>query len=293
MILTIDTPKGDVMPSNQFGAPEPSGGQGRGAASLIPDTYKRFEAPAGMQDVAELYEGKFDIKFETLHFFSDTLLHELHRLDDHAEVPPEVEITSRKDASIIEDINVLSDIANNTPDDPARRAVYFETLKTIYGKLASTPADVTHDPDMLFLGIEREGRALAEAMGWLPRGHNCHPHAKRIPYQGGLLVGVTEIADLDAYFKCVIIDGAIASGATIISLIQKVRPFISSYRVYSVHSTLEGLHAINRYCTSTGLDLSLTVGHATRGLNEKFYAVALPNTKMLVVGDLGDTISSL
>lgn len=283
------------MPSNVFGAPEPppTGGQQGGVVNFTPDSYTRFGAPAGMQEVAALFESKYEIKFETLHFFSDSLLRELHRLDNHPELPPETEITSDKDASIIEDINVLSDIANNTPDDPARRAVYFETLKTVYGKLASTPADATHDPDMLFLGIEREGRALAEAMGWLPSGHNCHPHAKRIPYQGGLLVGVTEIEDLDAYFKCVIIDGAIASGATVISVIQKVRPFISSYKVYSVHSSLEGLHAVNRYCASTGLDLRLTVGHATRGLNKKFYAVAQPNTKMLVVGDLGDTISGL
>jgi hypothetical protein len=40
-----------------------------------------------------------------------------------------------------------------------------------------------------------------------------------------------------------------------------------------------------------GLSVKITVGHATLGLNDKFYAVDQVNTKLVVVGDLGDTIN--
>jgi hypothetical protein len=247
-----------------------------------------------MQEAAAKFEHTFNIEFDTLHFFSETLLNKLHQIgNDTVGLPSEVEVTSEKDPTIIQDVQVLSDIVNNAPLEPAQRTRYFETLKAIYRKLRSTPDEFKQDRSMLFIGIEREGRILAGDLKWLPDGHHTHPHAKRIPYEGGLLVGVTEISDLEAYFKCLIIDGAIASGATIISVIEKVRPLISSYRVYSVHSTYEGLHAITRYCASTGLDIKVTVGHATRGLDEKFYATDGPDTKLLVVGDLGDTIAPL
>lgn len=284
------------MPPEHFEVPDSSdpGGHEEGAEVLRPVTYVRSEAPREMQEAAAKFERTFDIKFETLHFFSEPLLSKLHNLGgDVAGLPPEVEVTSEKDPTIIRDIQVLSDIVNKTPLEPAQRMHYFETLKAVYRKLHSTPDEFKQDRGMLFIGIEREGRILARDLEWLPEGHHTHPHAKRIPYEGGLLVGVTEIEDLEAYFRCLIIDGAIASGATIISVIEKVRPLISFYRVYSVHSTYEGLHAITRYCASTGLDVKVTVGHATQGLNEKFYATDGPDTKMLVVGDLGDTIAPL
>ncbi len=284
------------MLPEHFDVPELSdaGGGEEGVEILRPVTYARAEAPGGMRAAAEELERKFKIEFESLYFFSDSLLRKLHRIDgDIADLPPEIEVTSGKDPTIIQDIQVLTDIVNNAPGDPAQRARYFETLKAIYRKLHSSPEEFTQDRSMLFIGVEREGRILARHLEWLPAGHHTSPHAKRMRYDGGLLVGVTKMENLEAYFKCLVIDGAIASGATIISIIEKVRPLISSYRVYSVHGTYEGLHALSRYCNSTGLDVKVTVGHATRGLNSKFYAVDTPHTKLLVVGDLGDTISDL
>lgn len=284
------------MPSEQFGVPKSSdlGGHEEGAEMLRPVTYARAEAPEEMQTAAEEFERTFNIEFETLHFFPEFLLRKLHHIEGAGTgLPPEIEITSEKDQTITQDIQVLSNIVNNMPVDPTQRARYFETLKAIYRKLHSSPDEFKQDRSMLFIGIEREGRILARDLEWLPLEHHANPHAKRIRYEGGLLVGVTKIENLEAYSKCLIIDGAIASGATIISVIEKVRPLISSYKVYSVHSTYEGLHAISRYCASTGLDIKVTVGHATQGLNNKFYAVEGLNTKLLVVGDLGDTISDL
>jgi hypothetical protein len=257
---------------------------------LTPVRYMRFEAPQEMQLAAEQYEKKFGVKFDSLTFLSESLLRELHRVESKSELPGNIEIASESDSTILADIEELSSVANSASTDASQRGHYFATLKAIYKKLKSNPEPSIQDEDILFVGIEREGRILAKSLGWLP-SKGLHPHAKRIPFEGGLLVGLSEIPDLEAYFKAIIIDGAIASGATIISIIDKLRPLISSFSVYSVHATYEGLNAINRYCEKTGLNISITVGHATHGLNKKFYAVDSINTKMMVVGDLGDTIS--
>jgi len=245
-----------------------------------------------MQVAASHYEKKFGVTFDSLTFFSKELLSELHRTEPEiTEIPANIEIASQSDTTILADVDILSRVANIESTDLAQREQYFSTLKAIYRKLKSPPEKASQGEDILVVGIEREGRILAKSLGWFSIGRDLRPHAKRIPYKGGLLVGLSEFPDLEAYLKSIIIDGAIATGATIISVIDKLRPLISSFSIYSVHATYEGLHAINRYCVATGLSLNITVGHATLGLNEKFYAVDQVNTKLLVVGDLGDTIN--
>lgn len=130
-------------------------------------------------------------------------------------------------------------------------------------------------------------------MGWLPIGHSMNPHAKRIPYEGGLIVGLSAFPQFINYDRCMIVDGAIASGATLIAIIEKLRSITSTFYIYSVHSSYEGLRAITRYGLSANVNITITVGHATTGMNAKYYAVYPDNTKRVVVGDLGDTISEI
>jgi uracil phosphoribosyltransferase len=255
--------------------------------------YPRPSAPAKMRAAAEEYERKFGIRLDTLTYFSKALLEELHRLDEGAEVPHNITIASRTDASILEDMATLTRIANGGRLTTAERTDYFLALKRIYGKLPARLGEASQDRDALFVGIEREGRILAESMSLLPANHNLHPHAKRIPYLHGLLVGVSELPQPRTYSRCIVIDGAIASGATLISVIEKLRGACSSFSIYSAHSSLEGLLGIARYGDASGLDVSVTVGHATAGMNAKFYAVDPADKSKVVIGDVGDTISNL
>lgn len=54
-----------------------------------------------------------------------------------------------------------------------------------------------------------------------------------------------------------------------------------------------GLHAITRYSRAFNQDISITIGHVSGRLNEKFYAVDATDPERMIVGDLGDTLSTL
>jgi orotate phosphoribosyltransferase-like protein len=149
------------------------------------------------------------------------------------------------------------------------------------------------DPDTLFVGIQREGYQLAQSMGCMPEGHSIAPHAKRIHFEDGLLVGLTGISALSSFRRCVLIDGAIATGSTLIAILEQLKSSAGSFYICSAHATVEGIQAILRYAERAGLDLKIVVGHATRGLNDHFYATLPSDPGKLVVGDLGDTISEL
>jgi len=262
--------------------------------SLRPHSYDRGDAPPEMLLAAEKYESRFSTSFDSLTFFSEGLLAALHNTSgDISDVPSNVVIASLSDHSILDQMRVLSTIANVGEPSTDQRAQYFATLKSIYRKLPTRPDVATQDEQTLFIGIEREGRILAESLGWLPTTHSFHPDAKRIPFEQGLLVGLSRVPDLRNYETAYIIDGAIASGATIISVVEKIRRHTSSVNIFSVHSPYEGLHSLTRYARSERLDLRITVGHATAGINKKFYATDPADPARLVVGDLGDTISGL
>src|SRR5205814_5394949 len=131
----------------------------------------------------DAYEKRFGIRFATLTYFSKKLLDELHKADgDPTEALGNVTIASHKDKTILDDIRILSQIANSTSITITQRQRYLSALKHVYGKLPARPDEASRDKRTLCIGIEREGRILAQTMGWLPAGHNLHPHAKRIPY---------------------------------------------------------------------------------------------------------------
>lgn len=259
--------------------------------------YARQQAAPEMIAAACKYETKFGIHFGALMHFPKEALADLHREG----LPDTITIASTTDHSIPALIDVLSEVAN-TPEErvtEAQRQQYYDTLLEIYQKLPNRPSAAHQDAETLFVGIEREGRILAEAMGCLPAGHSIRPHTKRVPFEGGLIVGVSriEVPQEVRYRKCVIIDGAIASGATLIAIMENLRPILwphgSRFEVYSAHATFEGLRAIARFATQNDMSVEVTVGHATTGLSKKFYAVLPHDPHKVAVGDLGDTISPL
>jgi hypothetical protein len=258
------------------------------------EQYARAKATPTLRAVAQLFERRFGIRFDTFTFFSGDVLSELHRQADlPTEVPENVQVVSLRDRSISPLIATLTEVANSKEISTEQRRLYYTTLLAIYHKLLVNPHQVCSDRDTFVVGIEREGRIWAESLGCLPPGRSLRPHAKRICFNGGIAVGVSKIPSLLKYSKCIIIDGAIASGATMIALIEKLRGSMGSFHVYSAHGPYEGLRAIARYAVSEDLDLHLTVGHATLGLNDHYYATCPGQPDRVVVGDLGDTISPL
>ncbi len=254
----------------------------------------RQSAPATLLAAAEPFERTFGTTFERFVVFPAHQLQELHQPDsDPNSVPENVTIGSRTDERIVADIDVLYRVANSSDVTRQQREEYLDALKRIYSRLPSNPGELCKRADTLCVGIEREGRLLAQEMGWLPPEHSAQPNLKRIPYEGGLVVGLVNLPPAKQYAHCSIVDGAIASGATIISLIEHLRETIPSFSIFSAHSSTEGVRAIARYFHSNGVDVTITVGHVTTGINKKFYAIDPRDTTKLVVGDLGDTISEL
>ncbi len=251
------------------------------------------EAKQEMIVAAQKYEKRFGIKFTSLTHFPKELLDKLHHSQaDHSS--QDATVASEKDESILIDMNLLSQIANSAHITVAQRKKYYAALLSIYKKLPARPDEFCQDDKILFIGIEREGRILAQSLNWLPRSHSIHPHAKRIPFKGGLLIGLTDLPLLQtSYNGCVIIDGAIASGATIIAIIEQLRSHVDNFSVYSVHSSSEGIRAISAFAKSKNINAKIIVGHATIGIDKHFYAIDPANPQKVVVGDLGDTISDI
>ena len=256
--------------------------------------YQRLEATPEMLAAADIFEKRFSLEFGTLTHMSAVALADLHRPPDSGlDLAENVTVASTNDPSVLADIGVLTEVANAPDISVADRRRYYAALRAIYAKLPCSLSQDREDPNSLFVGIEREGRILAESLNCLPEGHSIRPHAKRIGFDDGLLVGFLGIPPLATFGRCVVIDGAIASGSTLIALMEHLRAMVHSFHICSAHATRQGLRAITRYANATALDVRVTVGHVTNGLNNHYYAVLEQDPRRVVVGDLGDTISEL
>lgn len=255
------------------------------------DQFARAEVTPTMLAAAQETEHRFGIQFDRFAFFSGSVFEQLHEC--LAPMPRNIVVASHLDPSILPLVGVLGEVANGEEIGMEQRRRYYQALLDIYHKLAFQPEAVNRDEGTFVVGIEREGRILAEALGCLPPGRSLKPHAKRIWFKGGILVGFSDITALPRCETCVVIDGAIASGATLIALIEKLRHSMGSFQIYAAHATYEGLRAISHYALSERLNIGVEVGHATSGLNDHFYAVQTDQPDRVVVGDLGDTISPL
>lgn len=255
---------------------------------------QRTGAPPAILKAVAAYEDRFSLRFDTLSFFPKAFLELLHRVLPDPSQSTAFTIASVHDAQIQHHMCRLTDVANSKHTTLEQRSEYLGHLLAVYRRLPNDPLRMVASTSTLCVGIRREGAILARKLGWLPRGRSLLPDAKRIPYEGGLVVGLRGLDCSRRYESCVITDGAIASGATLMSTIHALAGCVSSFHVFSVHSTIQGLAALRQFARSSELNLSVTVGHATDGLNSKYYAT-LPGEfeDRLAVGDLGDTISDL
>lgn len=253
----------------------------------------RSEADARVLVAASRLEKRFSLQFDVFTEFTYDMLAQLHA--SGSDVDSDVsEILDRSPAGIDHWKKVLGVLANAKTLTPGDRALYFAALLSIYQQLSYHAVESRGDVKTLFVGIEREGRILAESLGWLPPGHSLAPHAKRIRNDSGLLVGTCGVDVHGDFDECVLVDGAIASGATLIGVMESIRQRTDCdlYRVLSVHGTIEALRALVRYSSAKGLKLLVDVGYTTSGLNRDFYAVEEDGATK-VVGDLGDIIAPL
>lgn len=258
------------------------------SAVLRPVIYDWAAAPPSMQTAAEAYRDRFRARFDVIGYFPDELLHELQ--DDSPELPDNVDLLVADDPSVPTLLETITRIANVEPKPVADRRTYFDSMLAIYERLPGRLATVVGDPATLCVAPEREGRMFAEALDCLPQARSITPHAKRVPFDGGLLVAIERLAPIPESVRVAIVDGVIASGATLITTMEMLRPSVPSFHVFTAHATAAGIRALASYARAADVALTMSVGIVSGRLNEKFYAVAESDPQVLVVGDVGDTI---
>ena len=251
------------------------------------------ETPPEVRQAVDVFTRRYQAVFKTVTRFPLSTLHVLHAEDDRP-LPSTFTIGSTHDPSIVSHIETLTTVANmSAPTIPERRA-YFDALLSIYRKLPLTASKhALALADTLCIAPEREGRILAQALGYFPGARSFTLQAKRILMDGEMLVALGELSAPGNIRRCVIIDGAIASGVTIMAMIHKMAPAIHEWHVISAHAADSSLVALARFASLSGIDLHLTVGHSSGALNEKFYAVAPANGGRPIIGDVGDMISKV
>ena len=258
----------------------------------VPKVQSRESAPPPIDAALAGFEARFDIRFARYALYSKSFLEELHHAPAATDAKPRIQVATERHPALLHHFAVFSEVANAEEPSAELRCRYFDGLRAIYGTLDQTPARFLADSGVAFVAPEREGRILAQKMGWQPDGRSFHPNAKRIRYEGGLLVGLTEFQVERHFDRVEIIDGAIASGATLMAVMDCMAASSRIFDIYSVHATTEGLRALSGFARIRKLDLTVFVGHVTAGLNDHYYATDSDSSR-LVVGDLGDTISDL
>jgi hypothetical protein len=210
---------------------------------------------------------------------------------------------------------VFADIANRKPHEYANkdeRREYLSQLLEVYQKMQKKSSDLRtalDDATSLVIAPKREGSILAREMGWdqLESGF-VEPDAKRIHFkdaggaEDGLVVGLSglEIDSPTNYKRAVLVDGAIASGATLNAIIKLLRTSIKEFHIVCVHATEEGLKTFQSYVEhrkADGITVQIHAGRVCGKLSSHYYAIeedpADNRRNRLIVGDLGDTIDGL
>ena len=244
----------------------------------------RSAAQEDMSKATEVYEACFDTYFETLTVLTGKNLTERADSRLFADVVSELPRTEWSDSVFSE----LRRIANlNSPT--AERERFNQFLVDVYGRLDNT--DVVSDDATLVVAPQREGAALAQALGWLTTNKSTTPEAKRIPFDGGLLVGLLGLPqNLSEFSRVVIVDGAVASGATVMAIIDQLGAAgIRDFRLLSVHGTEAGISNIIRLVRNWHAMIRISIGRISGVLNDYFYAID-PTSGAQLVGDLGERI---
>ncbi|MEU3985780.1 hypothetical protein AB0F77_37925 [Streptomyces sp. NPDC026672] len=250
----------------------------------LPD---RTGLPPQARQTVDDFEKEHHTHFRHLVHFDSLLLESLHA---PGALPDNVRIASTGRPDVIERMAVVTTVANLPRQRDTDRDRYLQALLDIYGMLPAQVRRSASAPGATVVAPEREGRILAERLGALPRERGWTPQAKRMPVAGGLLVGVDERLPPQAG-RLVVVDGVVASGATLMAMLQLTLRPGSDVEIFTCHATRQGALALARYAERLGITLTLHVGHVSGTLNGKFYAVRPDAPDQLLLGDVGDTIS--
>ncbi|MDO0924100.1 hypothetical protein QQY24_01135 [Streptomyces sp. TG1A-8] len=233
------------------------------------------------------FEKEHDTYFSHLIHFEPQVLESLH---SPGPVPQNVRVASAAHPQVAERMATVTAIANLPQQQDVDRARYLQALLDIYGMLPVQVASSASAPGTALIAPEREGRILAERLGVMPHHRGWTPQAKRMPLDGGLLVGVDERLP-SRTDRLVIVDGVVVSGVTLMAMLQLTARPGASVEIFTCHSTEQGALALARYAERMGVSLTLHVGHVSGILNKKFYAVEPDSPQNVVLGDVGDTVS--
>jgi putative hydrolase of HD superfamily len=266
------------------------------AGTPAPPRFRRVPAaqvdPA-LRDKLQSMESAYGIALPTLMAFDQDALQALH---GHAPCTgchaSRVEVASWGDARIAPQIRRLGELARLPSPSSGDRLAYKEILLSIYRALPADMAQWVADPGTLVVAPQREGYLLAQALGWLPRGRFLAPHAKRFKHGDGMVVGFDLVPPPTRYRRCVLVDGAMASGVSLMAMMIELAPQVDQFIVLTVHSTGMAINALRQLASQLQRPLLIHAGDVGGELNDKFYAV-VPGTSppVLLVGDLGDMIA--
>lgn len=250
--------------------------------------FLRDEAPQPMREAAAPFEDRYRIRFDSLTWFSPVALAALHEAGaDETALRRRVQIASEVNRGVLRHFDRLTDIANLAAPSLEERTEYFGALKDVY---RGTARGIALGAGTVVVAPERESRTLANALGWLLAGGDLAPHAKRIPYEHGLLIGLSLSRRSFSANRLVFVDGAIASGAPLIALLDVLgRPDVP-IDIPSVHAAREGARALLRFSGTRSVGMSARWARHRLVVRE-VYAVDAPGR--LVVGDLGDMIDAV
>ncbi len=233
---------------------------------------------------AEPYERQFGIKFAAFAHFPGEYIQALHlehtkqNIANVTIVPPD---------SNLDMLRTISEIANEPNVTDESRQKYLDAFLSVYRNmsLAVPSSGITVAP-------RREGMLLARELGWLTNTAFV-PHMKRIPLDDGLAVGIEYLPRSMHYAAyCQIFDGAIASGATAITLMELFSNIVCHFDIYTVHCPQGAINAMASYAAVLQKGISLCIGYVSGVLNKKFYAVSAETSKV-IVGDVGDMITPI
>ncbi|WP_249383883.1 HD domain-containing protein [Chitinivorax sp. B] len=251
------------------------------------------QADNALRDKLRAMEDAYDIKLPTVISFEHDELHELHHQPfDGDASQSRVEIASWGVARIPQQIRQLGNLARQPSHAAEDRSVYKAILLDIYRALPVDVMALVSASDTLVVAPRREGYLLADSLGWLPDGRYLAPHAKRFKHAGGMVVGCDLIPPTSAYRRCVMVDGAMASGVSLMAMMIELAPTVQEFIVLTVHTTGVAINALRHMAARLQRPLTIYAGDVSGDLSDKFYAV-LPETTppQVVVGDLGDMIA--